>query len=108
MNVFLAWFLNVSGNLGGTASGLRRGCGRAANRPRRVYLLQPIPRGSAIYERLSNKTGKDGSLAGSGTPRAVGLANFKNFLQNGSDTKQECLLVVQRDLSHRACGIMSM
>ena len=73
VNVFLVRFWNGSGNIDGTAAGLRRVCGEAAG-----GTLSPAdPPGRPSRARgYQTKTGKEGWLAGSNTPRAVGSANF--------------------------------
>ena len=45
IDVFLVRFWNGSGNIDGTATGLRRGCDGAASGPRVGHFLQRIPQG---------------------------------------------------------------
>ena len=68
-NVFLVRFWNGSGNIDVTAAGLRGG---AATGP----LSPAAPPGPSCARGYQTKTGKEGWLGGSNTPRAVGPANF--------------------------------
>ena len=73
INVFLARFLEASGNIGGIAAGLRGGCEGAAS----VTLSPADPPGRRhIIKEYCTKTSKYGWLGGSNTPRAVGPANY--------------------------------
>ena len=73
-NVFLVRFWNGSGNIDGAAGGLRGGCVGSAS-----GALSPAdPPGRPSRARgYQTKTGKEGWLGGSNTPRAVGPANSK-------------------------------
>ena len=57
INVFLDRFLEASGNIDGTATGLRRGCGGAAGGAaaglRVSHFLQPTPQGGAILSKIT-------------------------------------------------------
>ena len=52
INVFLARFLEASGNIDGIAAGLRRGCDGAATGLRVSHFLQPTPQGGAILSKI--------------------------------------------------------
>ena len=51
INVFLARFLEASGNIDGTGGKLRGRCGGAASRLRLSHFLQPTPQGGAILSK---------------------------------------------------------
>ena len=82
----LALFLNASGNIGGTATGLRgiREWGTFSS---------GSPRGALVRAGLSNKNRQRGSVVGgSDTPRAVGSANFIINHQSSLITHQSSVI----------------
>ena len=77
INDFLARFSDPSGNIGGTSTELRGNFEGTA----RVTLSPADPPGRRhIIKDYCTIISKDGWLAGSNTPRAVGPANFREFL----------------------------